>query len=222
MDKTSVVLEISTARDQGLRPILANMVMHGIDLVSCDLADCDFSGSDLSESDLHDADFHGSNLRRANFRMANLRNADLRGVSLTGAILDNADMRGANLGGASGLLSAVEFMSQFEKDSAGWLVYTAIGKFWRGNRSWNLYPGEFITEIANPCRTDSVGSGVRFGSLEYIRNNVVPSEIWTARINFPDGPGIVAPLRANSFGRCERLELIERIVWEGMTRGELF
>ena len=135
----------------------------------------------------------------------NLSRADLRGADLSGA-----DLRGANLSDAKGLLNAAEFLSQFESDELGIIVYKKIGNTtYCAASHWKIEAGEFLTEVVNPNRQNDCGCGVNFATLEWCEREYKNADLWKCRIRFLDLADVVVPFRSDGKARCARLELLE-------------
>ena len=194
--------------------------LSGADLSGANLSGANLSGANLSEADLHRANLIQADLSGANLSEADLSWADLSEANLSGANLSRADLRGADLHRANliqadlsqctGLLSAREFMAQFERGELGWIVYKRIGVTqYNAPSSWKIEPGAFIGEICNPNRTDDCGCGVNFGTRDWCAERYRNADLWKCRIRYEDGPDILVPYNTDGKARCERLELLE-------------
>lgn len=166
-------------------------------------------GADLRGANLRGADLIGADLSNADLIDAKLSNADLSGANLSGA-----DLRGANLSGAKGLITAAEFLAQFEQDELGIMVYKRIGD---GSTSfgpperWKIEPGAILTEVVNPTRTQSCGCGVNFGTLEWCKKHYWFVDLWKCRIRWIDLADVCVPYNTGGKARCGKLELIEKV-----------
>ena len=128
----------------------------------------------------------------------------------TGADLSGADLSGANLSGAKNLISTVAFMSEFEKDDLGVIVYKRIGDTdYAPPAHWTIAPGEFLTEVVNPDRGTDCGCGVNFGTRAWCDSAYANSTLWRCRIRWMDLAGVVVPFGTDGKARAERLELLE-------------
>ena len=187
--------------------------LNGADLRRANLRSADLRGADLNEADLSRADLNEADLRGADLNEANLSRADLSWADLNGANLSGADLNGANLSKVIGIKNGREFIKQFATDKDGVLVYKTFGAFNTPPDSWNLEAGSFIEETVNPDRGTVCGSGVNFGTLEWIKKNVFNRqlEIWLCRIHWLDLCDVVVPFMTDGKARCHRLELIKVI-----------
>ena len=141
---------------------------------------------------------------------ANLRSANLSGANLRNANLWNANLSDANLSGAKNLISTVAFMSEFEKDDLGVIVYKRIGSTnYAPPTHWTIASGEFLTEVVNPDRGTYCGCGVNFGTRAWCDNAYEDATLWRCRIRWMDLAGVVVPFGTTGKARCERLELLE-------------
>ena len=155
--------------------------------------------ADLRKADLRDADLRGADLRGADLCYANLRDADLHG----------ADLIHVNLSGADGLLRASDWLSQFDADEHGLLVFKRIGQTsYKAPEHWGTTPGSFIEETVNPNRTEDCGCGVNFGTLEWVSKNYKDAAVWVCRIRWIDLADVVVPYNTDGKARCARLELL--------------
>ena len=180
------------------------------DLSRADLSGADLSRADLSRANLSGANLSGANLRSANLSGANLSGADLSRANLSGADLSGADLSGADLSGCLNAPSALIFLSQFEKDDKGLIVYKAVGNTTYSQPAhWVIEPGAFLTEVVNPDRGTHCGSGVNFGTRKFCQDNYAKSTLWRCRINWLDLAGVIVPFNTDGKARCERLELLE-------------
>ena len=129
------------------------------------------------------------------------------------ADLSGADLSSADLSGSKGMLNPAEFMANnFEHDNLGWIVYKIFGEFKPSPETWKIEPDSIVSETANPDRGTECSSGINFGTLAWIKSNVVgweDKEIWRCRVHWIDACGIVVPFGTDGKCRCNRLELIE-------------
>jgi hypothetical protein len=159
----------------------------------------------------------GSDLHGCNLRYSNLSNSDLHGCDLSHSDLSNSNLRGCNLinsdlSGAKGIATAKDYLSQFEKDRKGIIVYKAIGNTYQPLPTyWDIKPLSFLEEVVNPSRTVDCGSGVNFATLDWIKKNFEEDEIsiWKCRILWEDLADVVVPYNTDGKARCARLQLIE-------------
>ena len=165
-------------------------------------------------ANLSEANLSGANLSVAKLRGANLRGADLSEADLSEADLSEADLRGANLSGVVGFFNKAEFFNKnFVKIEKGYVVYKAFfNTHYNIPAGWEIKQGSFITETANPTTTQECGCGVNFGTLEYVQNNYKNSEIWECLLLFEDMPSLVVPYDSDGKCRCEKLQLIRKII----------
>jgi uncharacterized protein YjbI with pentapeptide repeats len=176
--------------------------LRGANLRDADLSDADLSGADLRDANLRGADLSGADLRDANLRDADLSGADLR----------RANLSGANLSGAKNLLNAAEFLSKFEQDELGLIVYKAIGNTtYNPPPHWKIEAGEFLTEVPNPSRTTQCGCGVNFATKEWCQREHAKQPLWKCRIRWIDLADVCVPFNTDGKARCARLELLEVI-----------
>ena len=143
----------------------------------------------------------------------NLRGADLSDANLSDANLSGADLSDADLSDAKGLLNAAEFLSKFEADELGIIVYKRIGDAtsYAVASHWKIASGEFLTEVPNPNRQNDCGCGVNFATLEWCKHEYIFADLWKCRIRFIDLADVVVPFRTDGKARCARLELLEKI-----------
>ena len=138
--------------------------------------------------------------------------ADLTRADLTRADLTDADLTHAKLSGSKGLTTSQLFLSTFESDQMGVIVYKAIGGTdFDPPEDWKIEPGSVIAEVVNPCRTVTCGCGVNFGTLDYVRKIYPGSVIWRCRIAWLDLADVVVPYNTDGKARCARLQLLEKI-----------
>ena len=137
-----------------------------------------------------------------------------------GALLRNVNLSQANLSGATGLPIAADFLSNFQRDADGVLVYRAQRGYPRfpAPPSWRFEPGRVLTETVNPDRCTPCGSGVSFGTLDFCREEHPEQRIWLCRIAWIDLADVVVPFATDGKARCARLTLL-RIEHEGRTEG---
>jgi hypothetical protein len=199
----------------GVKANLSSANLSGADLRNADLSNADLSSADLSNANLLSANLSNANLRYANLRYANLRNANLSNANLRYANLRYANLRNANLSGANlsqskGLPTAREFMSKFDTDGLGVIVYKRIGKTEFGiPDTWKIEPGSFIEEVVNPLPILDCACGVNFGTLEWCSANYTEVALWRCRIRWIDLADVVVPFNSDGKARCGRLELLE-------------
>jgi hypothetical protein len=131
---------------------------------------------------------------------------------LSDANLSGADLSDANLSGAKALLNAADFLSKFEQDELGLIVYKAIGNTtYPVPDQWKIEPGSFITENPNPTRTQSCGCGVNFATKEWCLNEHGSQPLWRCRIRWIDLADVIVPFNTDGKARCAKLELLEII-----------
>ena len=192
----------------GKRADLAEDNLAGAYLTGADLAWADLTRATLTRATLREAD-----LTWATLRGVNLEGAKLRGTTLTGADLTEAKLTLADLSGSIGLLDPTKYMlKNFEQDELGWIVYKVFDAFYTAPGNWKINAGEIIEEVVNPDRGTPCGSGINFGTLSWIKENIDYWEmksIWRCRIRWIDACGIVVPFNADGKCRCSKLELIE-------------
>ena len=140
------------------------------------------------------------------------RRADLTGADLTGANLTGANLTYANLTGATGLVSAISYLSaNFEQCKDGYIAYKTFGAYHNPPASWSINPGSEICETANSMRTDTCGSGINVAPLEWVKQHASGNalDIWKVLIRWEWLPGVVVPYNTNGKIRCEKVQLIE-------------
>ena len=149
-----------------------------------------------------------ADLRNANLIRADLRNADISGADLRNANLSLADLSGANLSGATGLLSAIDFMTaNFEQTENGYIAYKTFGSQYQPPKTWKIESGAVITENVNFNRTQDCGSGINVAPLEWVKKNY-KGDIWKVLIRWEWLPGVCVPYNTDGKIRCEKVELI--------------
>ena len=201
---------------------LAHAILARAKLARANLTGANLTDANLRDADLTDAILARAKLARAKLTDANLMHAHLTDANLTDADLTGAKLEGANLSGATGLLNASDWLhGAFERyaNERGYLVYKAFGDTDFGadqNTRWpeaQRRPGYVLTETVNPQRTAPCGSGVNFGTLEWIRANYVGKriDIWTCLLADRDLADCVVPYNARGKARCGRLTLIELV-----------
>jgi hypothetical protein len=186
-------------------PIGANLI--GANLIGANLRRADLSSADLSGANLSSANLIGANLRRADLSGANLSSADLSGANLS-----SADLSSADLSGSKGIAVAKTYLSQFEIDKKGIIVYKVIGNtFYNAPDHWDIKKNAFLEETVNPLRTMDCGSVVNFATLEWIKKAFKDRDttIWKCRILWEDLADVVVPYNTDGKARCARLQLIE-------------
>ncbi len=198
---------------------LSGANLGGADLSEANLGEANLSGANLSganlfKADLIKANLSGANLFKADLSGASLFKADLSGASLIKADLSGANLRGANLSGADlsgadGLPSASLWLRQFESDRHGIIVYRAKNGYYDHPKQWDYKAGSVLIEQVNPDRSTECGSGVSFGTLEYVKKEHPNAEIWKARIPWRWLADVVVPFNTNGKARCQLLELID-------------
>jgi hypothetical protein len=110
------------------------------------------------------------------------------------------------------MLSAIVWLSQFERYEQGIIVYKKIGYTdFTPPDTWEIKAGSLLTEVVNPDRGTSCGSGVNFGTLEWCKEHYTDSNsvLWKCLIRWEHCAGIVVPYNTDGKARCERLELVE-------------
>lgn len=185
---------------------LSGANLEGAYLDDVDLSYADLSSADLCSTCLRYACLHGANLSGANLRCADLCNADLSG----------ANLRNANLSGATGLLSAVDYMTaHFERTSDGYIAYKIFGIEFNVPDSWNIEKGSVITENVNFDRTIKHACGINVASLEWMKKtygcknyDIENYAIWKVLIRWEWLCGVCVPYNTEGNIRCERVELV--------------
>lgn len=178
-------------------------------MIETNLVEADFENAIMHKMDMKNSIMRGANLRNAYLMGANMNSCYLGDADFTGANLIAVSMTNINLSGAKGLISPAQWMEQFERDDLGWIVFKSIGDTeYPHSPRWQIFPGSFLTEVANPNRADDCGCGVNFGTREWCSFIYQSSTLWRCRIRYEDGPGIVVPYATGGKARCERLELI--------------
>ena len=159
---------------------------------------------------LNHADGHAG---MADLSEADLSRANLGGANLRGANLSGANLGGANLSGANGVLRAGEWIEEnFDFAADGVIVFKRIGRtVYAQPLSWKAEPGEEITEVCNPCRTNDCACGVNFGTRAWCDKNYVEADLWECLIRWVDLAGAVIPYHTDGKARCERLTLVKKI-----------
>ena len=183
-----------------------------------DLCRADLSEADLSEADLRWAYLIGADLSGANLSRANLHKADLSGANLRRANLIEADLSGANLGeadlsGATGLLSAVDFLeAHFERVEAGYIAYKTFNVTYAAPAAWEIKKGAVISENVNFDRCTECGCGVNVAPLEWVKREYGYPGIWKVLIRWEWLCGVCVPYMSDGKIRCERVELLEVVM----------
>ena len=195
------------------------MAFHGIKLSFTDLNHRDLSKMDLECADLSFCDLSYTNLSESYLSLVDLSGSNLSHANLSGAILERANLNLANLSQSTGLIDPSQWLyANFKHNKKGWIVYKYFGlsSYFQTPQTWNIYPGEFIQETVNPCRTTSCGSGVNFATIGWIHHNCFSlskifqtGNIWKCRIRWEDACSIVVPYNTDGKARCGRLELLE-------------
>ena len=177
------------------------------------LSRADLSGANLSGAHLSRAHLSGANLSGADLSGANLSGANLNWAHLSGAHLSGANLSGANLSGATSLCSPSQWMAEhFSRDNYGnYVVYKAQSPSYSSPENWIWEPGSELTEVCHSDRALDCACGVNFATRGWIEQNYNNYELWLARIEIEDWPGIVVPYNTNGKARCERLTLIEKV-----------
>ncbi len=114
-------------------------------------------------------------------------------------------------------MTAKAYLSQFEKDKKGIIVYKAIGNTYKlPPVYWDIKPSAFLKEVVNPLRTDECGSGVNFATLKWIKKAFKDSDttIWKCRILWEDLADVVVPYNTDGKARCACLQLIKPLKGE--------
>jgi hypothetical protein len=180
------------------------------DLRYADLHEANLQGGSLQGANLQWADLLGANLQEADLRYADLQGASLQGASLQETDLQGTNLQGTDLSGATGLLDPASWLqANFEVVGGALIVYRAQKGEYQNPRGWVFEPGEYITEVCNPCRTDECGCGVAFATLDWVKSYYGDDTIWKCAIEFMDMSGIVVPYNTDGQARCSRLRLIE-------------
>lgn len=110
-------------------------------------------------------------------------------------------LSGANLSGATGLLSAVDYMTaHFERISDGYIAYKIFGREFNVPDSWNIEKGSVITESVNFDRTIKHACGINVASLEWMKKtygcknyDIVNYDIWKVLIRWEWLCGVCVP-----------------------------
>jgi len=112
------------------------------------------------------------------------------------------------------LLKVSEIMNvasrNFEATAEGILVCKALGNTNYGAPDrWKIEPGEYLTEVVNPCRTTECGCGVNFGTLEWCKKTYPEADLWKCLLEWKDLADTVVPYNTDGKARCGRLKLLE-------------
>jgi len=199
-----------------------NSDYHGANFRGADLRGADLSESNLIETDLTDANLSAANLRLSDLYDANLsgarltetnfRGADLRGADLSKALLIRANLVDANLSGAKGLLNPAEWLREnFEVIDHEIIVYKVFWAVHRPPDSWDIRPGQYITEIVNRDCTNKCGCGINVAALKWIHANILYKPIWKCAIEPMDLATAIVPYNTDGMFRVGRVRLIEEI-----------
>lgn len=200
---------------------LRNAELKGEDLTFTDLQDTNLQSADLRYADLREANFSGANMqhaglqvanashaifqdtimRWANLRETNLRDADMSRADLRTANMQSADIRGTCFRDTIGLIDPCEWLSLFEYDDKGFLVYVRA----------NYQSPTTLTAVCNPSRTDILGSGIEFSTKEWAVGQLTNLPLWLARIEYKDLPGIIVPYTSKGYARCSRITLLDKM-----------
>ena len=198
--------------DGGKRADLIGASLIGANLREANLRGANLSGADLNWADLSGADLSGANLSGANLSGADLNWADLSGANLSGANLSGANLSGANLSEAKGLLSAENYMeAHFERVEAGYIAYKTFGGLYVPPKTWKIEQGAIISEVVNPDRCTTCGSGINVAPLEWVRKEYPTGAIWKVLIRWEWLCGVCVPYMTGGKIRCERVELLETV-----------
>jgi len=174
-------------------------------LIGADLTEANLSAANLRLSDLNDANLSGARLAETNFR-----GADIRGADLSKALLIRTNLIDANLSGAEGLLNPAEWIrGNFEVIDHEIIVYKVFGAIHRPPDSWDIKPGEYITEVVSPDRTNACGCGINVATLKWIHANVLYKPIWKCAIEPMDLATAIVPYNTDGMFRVGRIRLIE-------------
>ena len=158
------------------------------------------------------ANLYGDNLAGADLYGANLSGADLSGANLARANLYEANLYEANLSGAKGLPDASSWLSSFEKDTEGILVYKAIGNtLYATPTAWRIEPGAYLFEVCNPDRTCACACGVNVGTRAFCERNYPNSDLWLCRIEWMDLAGVVVPYNTDGKFRAALVRLFRNL-----------
>ncbi len=190
---------------------LSRANLSGANLSDANLSDANLSRADLRSADLSRANLSGANLSDANLSDANLSRADLSGADLRSADLSRANLSGADLSGCLNLPSVAIFLSQFERDDLGLIVYKRIGNgtSYSPPAHWKIEPGAYLTEVVNPDRGTECGCGVNFATRQWCGQNYDRADLWRCRIRWIDLAEVVVPYMTDGKARCGKLELLE-------------
>lgn len=192
-------------------------------LIRAFLKEANLSGADLRGANLSEADLRGANLRGANLEGADLRCADLSGADLSGANLGKTNLRWANLSeanlsGAENLLSAIDYLKEhFEFTSEGIIAYKTFCGTYTPPKKWVIQSGSVITENVNFNRTNECGNGINVAPLEWVYKNY-GGKIWKVLIRWEWLAGVCVPYNTDGKIRCERVELVEIVDEESLSR----
>ena len=178
-----------------------------------DLCRADLSEADLSEADLRWADLSGADLSRANLHKADLSGANLRRANLIEADLSGANLGEADLSGATGLLSAVDFLeAHFERVEAGYIAYKTFNVTYEAPAAWEIKKGAVISENVNFDRCTECGCGVNVAPMEWVKREYGYPGIWKVLIRWEWLCGVCVPYMSDGKIRCERVELLEVVM----------
>lgn len=194
------------------KAIFKSTTFLGANLSCVCLNETNLSGAELIGVNLSYADLAGANFTGTNFAGANLTHVNLVGANLYNANLNGVCLCGANISNAQGLPTARDYISKFETDDFGVIVYKAITNTAHAIPDyWNIVPNTFIEEAVNRDATFKCACGISFGTKEWVLDNYPKSVIWKCRIHYLDLADVVVPYNTNGAARCGRLELLEVI-----------
>lgn len=130
-------------------------------------------------------------------------------ANLQGMHLQGANLQGADLSGVTGLLDPREWLSQFQTDEHGVIVFRAQVGVYAAPAHWSFTPGAYLTEIPSPDRCTECASGVHFATMNWVKTKHPRQPVWRCRIEWMDLAGVVVPYNTDGKARCARLKLIE-------------
>ena len=180
---------------------LSHMSLRGADLRCASLYQTNLVGADLTLTNLENASLYKSDLSNASLQYAKMLNADLKYVNLSGA----------DLSGAEGLLSAIDYMKNFECTNDGYIVYKCFNGIFPTPYKWDIAIGSVIEEEVNPNRTDVCGCGINVAPLDWVRDHYPQKPVYKLLIRWEWLAGVVVPYNTDGKIRCARAEIIERV-----------
>ena len=95
---------------------------------------------------------------------------------------ERANLSVTNLSGATGLLSAINFLdANFERTADGYIAYKTFGGQYAPPNKWEIKQGSVISETVNPDRCTDCGSGINVAPIAWVRQNY-KGDIWKCLI----------------------------------------